>query len=121
MIMMDLFRTKNILFLILFLFPVTILLLWILPVAGSTRTRSACCAFATTVSSRRNWFSRVLSSGLFLSNNNSKHIFDYGPYDDGYVQVSRHIKEEDKQFSLYYRLYNPNSKQVPIVICHGGP
>jgi hypothetical protein len=42
---------------------------------------------------------------------------NYGQYLDGKVVVAR----DDASYSLYYRLYNPDSTLTPLVILHGGP
>lgn len=42
---------------------------------------------------------------------------NYGQYLEGKVVVAR----DNANYSLYYRLYNPDSTLTPLVILHGGP
>jgi hypothetical protein len=96
---------------LVFIVPLLPMMLCILP--------SAEAAFAATVTTNRRTF--VLSSFGFLFSKKDEDIFDFGPYRDGTVKVARNDNGGDKLFSLYYRLYNPDSKETPLVICHGGP
>jgi hypothetical protein len=42
---------------------------------------------------------------------------DFGPFQDGHIKVSR----GGDTFSLYYRSYNPQAEQTPVLVVHGGP
>jgi hypothetical protein len=42
---------------------------------------------------------------------------NYGPYLEGKFVVAR----DDASYSLYYRLYNPDSTLTPLLMLHGGP
>lgn len=43
---------------------------------------------------------------------------EYGVYLDGNVEVER---EPSSIFQLYYRIYNPAGRRIPLVVLHGGP
>ena len=97
---------------------------------GSTLSPGVFGAFAVTTTAKtyynypRRSFLSYISSSLFLSDQqDDKTTFGFGPYRDGTVKVSRHNNDDQQQdFSLYYRLYNPDSNsRIPIVVCHGGP
>ena len=50
----------------------------------------------------------------------------YGPFEEGDIGIARpcgkHDNDKEKSFfSLYYRIYNHESKGAPLLVVHGGP